>query len=113
MKDDRRDGDKPDISRRRFLGQASCAAVGTTAMLSTVLDLSMFNVLAATTPDYKALVCLFLSGGADSFNMLVPRGGAARAGRSGTATASPRRRCASTVRRAWWSRGGSRGPPAR
>ena len=74
MKDDRPNGDIQDISRRRFLGQASCAAVGTTALISTVLDLSMFNVLAGNAPDYKALVCLFLFGGADSFNMLVPRG---------------------------------------
>jgi uncharacterized protein (DUF1501 family) len=74
MKDDRRDGDVPGISRRRFLGQASCAAVGTTALYSTVLDLGMFNALACTVPDYKALVCIFLGGGVDSFNMLVPRG---------------------------------------
>ena len=75
-KNDRRDDERPEISRRKFLGQASCAAVGTTALMSTVLDLGMFNVLAGTTGDYKALVCLFLFGGADSFNMLVPRGNA-------------------------------------
>ncbi|HZN54142.1 MAG TPA: DUF1501 domain-containing protein [Candidatus Polarisedimenticolaceae bacterium] len=60
------------ISRRRFLGQASCAAVGTTALFNTVLDLKMFNALAAPGEDYRALVCLFLSGGIDSFNLLVP-----------------------------------------
>jgi len=60
------------ISRRRFLGQASCAAVGTTALFSTVLDLKMFNALAYPGEDYRALVCLFLSGGIDSFNVLVP-----------------------------------------
>jgi len=27
----------------------------------------------AKVSDYKALVCLFLNGGNDSFNMLVPR----------------------------------------
>ena len=71
-------GGKPQrdgVSRRRFLGQASCAAVGTTALFSTVLDMSMFNALAQTTPgDYKALVCLFFGGGIDSFNMVVPTG---------------------------------------
>lgn len=74
MTDDRGDDGKRGINRRTFLGQASCAAVGTTALFSTVLDLGMFNVLAGSAPDYKALVCLFLNGGADSFNMVVPRG---------------------------------------
>jgi uncharacterized protein (DUF1501 family) len=68
------------VTRRKFLGQASCAAVGSTAVLSTVLDLGMWNVLAQTSGgDYRALVCLFLGGGADSFNMLVPRGAAEHA----------------------------------
>ena len=66
----------PDISRREFIGQASCAGVGTTALFSTLLSLRLANSLAAQTvpggSDYKALVCLFLSGGNDSFNMLVP-----------------------------------------
>lgn len=67
---------KPDISRREFIGQASCAGVGATALFSTLLSLRLANSLAAQTApansDYKALVCLFLSGGNDSFNMLVP-----------------------------------------
>jgi uncharacterized protein (DUF1501 family) len=66
----------PDISRREFLGQASCAGVGATALFSTLLSLRVANSLAAQSApaggDYKALVCLFLSGGNDSFNMLVP-----------------------------------------
>lgn len=66
----------PDISRREFIGQASCAGVGTTALFSTLLSLRLANSLAAQTvsagSDYKALVCLFLAGGNDSFNMLVP-----------------------------------------
>ncbi len=66
------------ISRRRFLGQASCAAVGCTSLFSTLLNLRMSGTAAAQTlppgNDYKALVCLFLAGGNDSFNMLVPRG---------------------------------------
>ena len=39
----------------------------------------MFNVLAQSAPDYKALVCLFFGGGIDSFNVLVPRGPAEHA----------------------------------
>ncbi len=66
-----------DPSRRQFLGQASCAAVGSTALFSTLLNLRLANSLAAQVPpaggdDYRALVCLFLAGGNDSYNMLVP-----------------------------------------
>jgi len=65
----------PDLERRKFLGQASCAAVGTTALFNTVLNMKMFNVLACGDPsEYRALVCLFFSGGIDSFNVLVPSG---------------------------------------
>jgi len=66
----------PDLSRREFIGQASCAGVGATALFSTLLSLRLANSLAAqtttATSDYKALVCLFLAGGNDSYNMLVP-----------------------------------------
>ena len=66
------------ISRRNFLGQASCAAIGSTAFLSTALNLGMINTAAArphilqNPNDYKAIVCILLAGGADSFNMLMP-----------------------------------------
>ena len=65
------------ITRRRFLGQVNCAAISALPILSTLLNLKLVsNVAAAPTPnDYKALVCVFLSGGADTFNFLVPRGG--------------------------------------
>ncbi|MBI3886964.1 MAG: DUF1501 domain-containing protein [Opitutae bacterium] len=46
------------------------------SLFSTLLSLRLANSLAAQTApangDYKALVCLFLAGGNDSFNMLVP-----------------------------------------
>lgn len=66
--------DQHPISRREFIGQASCAGISGTALFSTLLSLRLANSLAAQTAptDYKALVCLFLSGGNDSFNMLVP-----------------------------------------
>lgn len=64
------------VSRRRFIGEASCAAVGGTALFSTALNLSLqANAAAQDLPpgdDYKAIVCLFLAGGNDSYNMLVP-----------------------------------------
>jgi uncharacterized protein (DUF1501 family) len=61
-------------TRRDFIRQAACSAVGYGAVLSTVLDLHMINAAAQTAPDYKALVCLFLFGGNDACNMIVPRG---------------------------------------
>ncbi|MCE9519821.1 MAG: DUF1501 domain-containing protein [Verrucomicrobia bacterium] len=67
----------PNISRRRFLGQANCAAISSLPLLSTLLNLKVAGtVAAATNPtgDYRSLVCLFLSGGIDTFNVLVPRG---------------------------------------
>jgi len=62
------------ISRRTFLRQANCAAVGTSAILNTLLNLRLANSVAAQGGplDSRALVCIFLSGGMDSFNMLVP-----------------------------------------
>ncbi len=66
------------ISRRKFLGEASCAAIGGTTLLSSILNLGAINTLAArphiinNPNDYKAMVCILLAGGADSFNMLVP-----------------------------------------
>ena len=64
------------ITRRDFLGQASCAAVGSLGLLSTLLNLRMANSAVAQTlgagEDYRALVCLFFAGGMDSYNLLVP-----------------------------------------
>jgi len=70
---------EPKLSRRQFLGQASCAAVGSTALFSTLLNLRMASTAAAQSApigedDYKALVCLFMAGGADSYNFLAPYG---------------------------------------
>jgi uncharacterized protein (DUF1501 family) len=51
--------------------------VGSIPILSTLLNLRLAQDVAAVTApangEYRALVCLFLSGGNDSFNMLVPR----------------------------------------
>jgi uncharacterized protein (DUF1501 family) len=62
------------ISRRGFLKQMNCAAIGSSAILNTLLNLKLANSVSAQQGplDNKALVCLFLSGGMDSFNMLVP-----------------------------------------
>jgi len=61
-------------TRRDFFRQASCAAVGTWALKSTIRDLRMINAAVAQSnlPGYKALVCLFLAGGNDANNWIVP-----------------------------------------
>src|SRR5436305_4199381 len=61
-------------TRRDFLRQAACAALDTAALSSTIRDLRFINAAMAQTPvtDYKALVCVFLSGGNDSNNLIVP-----------------------------------------
>ena len=63
------------MNRRRFLGQASCAGITALPALSTLVSLATTSALAADAPGgYRALVCLLLTGGNDSFNMLPPRG---------------------------------------
>lgn len=60
-----------ETTRRTFIRQAACAALGTTGLISTIFDLRKINA-AALTGDYKALVCLFLFGGNDANNVLIP-----------------------------------------
>src|SRR5437016_1942335 len=68
--------EEQEISRRHFVRMAACAAVGTTALVNTVWDLRLVNsaIAQSTTgfSDYKALVCIFLYGGNDANNMVVP-----------------------------------------
>ncbi len=56
-------------SRRSFLNYAAMAAGGSALGLR---PFGAMNALAQTTSDYRALVCVFLFGGNDSNNMLVP-----------------------------------------
>jgi uncharacterized protein (DUF1501 family) len=62
------------ITRRDFVRRAACAAVGTFAMTSAIRDLRFMNAAVAQSnvSDYKALVCIFLQGGNDSNNLVVP-----------------------------------------
>jgi len=69
------------MNRRRFLGHC-CAAVGTIGILSTLAQLRAIGAVAGSNldrirtaglpPDYKALVCLFLGGGNDATNLVIP-----------------------------------------
>lgn len=62
------------LSRRSFL-RSVCTAVGMTSLTSTVFDLRRIAAASSLAGgDYKALVCVFLYGGNDSNNVLVPRG---------------------------------------
>ncbi len=66
------------ISRRNFLGQASCAGLGYMTFMNSFLNLKALNAAAisnATVNDcsgYKAIVCILFAGGCDSYNMLAP-----------------------------------------
>jgi uncharacterized protein (DUF1501 family) len=57
------------------LGESSCAAVSGVAVLNTLVNLHLAQRASAqgAPTDHKTLVCLFLNGGNDSFNWLVPR----------------------------------------
>jgi len=66
---------KSTLSRRLFLGKGTCGAMSSLGLLNTILQLRLTGNAVAQTgsdPEYKALVCLFLIGGNDSYNMLVP-----------------------------------------
>src|SRR5215469_9534452 len=62
------------ITRRDFIRKAACAAVGTAAMTAAIRDLRFMNAAVAQSNinDYKALVCIFLAGGNDSNNLIIP-----------------------------------------
>ena len=60
-------------SRREFLKRTCCtAAAGFTA--ASFNRFGMLNAMAQSATDYKAMVCVFLFGGNDANNLLVPAG---------------------------------------
>ena len=61
------------FSRRSFLRNAAGYSLGISAT-NALFDLRLLNnaVAATDVSDYKALVCLFLNGGNDGSNMLIP-----------------------------------------
>lgn len=65
----------PYISRRDFLQRFGTIALGTSVLARTIGELRLLNTAMAQTPttgDYKALICIFLNGGNDSNNMIIP-----------------------------------------
>lgn len=66
-------------TRRDFLRQSACASLGVTGLVNALAQMRLMTAaMAQGVPDtgYKALVCLFLNGGHDSNNLLVPSGDA-------------------------------------
>ncbi len=62
-------------TRRDFLRQTGCALLGGAALMSGIEDFGLVQAFAqggSAATDYKALVCIFLSGGNDGNNTIVP-----------------------------------------
>ena len=59
------------VSRRNFLKTTCCTAAAGVAAASFG-RLGLVNAMAQTGTDYKALVCVFLFGGNDANNLIVP-----------------------------------------
>jgi uncharacterized protein (DUF1501 family) len=59
------------LSRRHFLRMAGFG-FGGGALLSAINQFAVSTALAKTCQDYKALVCVFLAGGNDANNMIIP-----------------------------------------
>jgi len=70
------------MNRRDFIKHSGCAAMGATTLLSTLTSLGSVNGAVGHKKfakkdigeDYKALVCVLLAGGVDSYNLLIPSG---------------------------------------
>lgn len=62
------------MNRRTFLKKGIASAVGASSLYGVSSQFSLVQAMSQTQPfnDYKALVCVFLLGGNDSLNMLVP-----------------------------------------
>jgi uncharacterized protein (DUF1501 family) len=60
-------------TRRDFLRQTGCAALGAGALAAGIQDFGLVHTLAqSSASDYRALVCVFMSGGNDGNNLIVP-----------------------------------------
>ena len=69
---------KYNIDRRNFIKMAGMVSAGLSTAGTSLFNLRNLNSLAGyralnNPGEYKAMVCLYFGGGADSFNMLVPR----------------------------------------
>ena len=67
------------LRRREFLRKTLCAAAGSAAFTALFAKMELAQAAAMggrqlLGGDYRALVCIYLYGGNDCFNMIVPRG---------------------------------------
>jgi uncharacterized protein (DUF1501 family) len=60
-------------TRRDFVRLACCSAA-TASLVSGLSKFGLVSALAQSTSDYKALVCIFMFGGNDANNLIVPLG---------------------------------------
>jgi uncharacterized protein (DUF1501 family) len=60
-------------TRRDFL-RLTCCSAATASLVGGLSKFGLVSALAQGTTDYKALVCIFLFGGNDSNNLIVPLG---------------------------------------
>lgn len=62
------------MNKREFLKSMLASGVGLSSFSAVGKQLAMMNAVAKSAPleGYKALVCIFLYGGNDSYNMLIP-----------------------------------------
>ena len=72
--------DKDHLGRRHFLRSAACAQLGYAGLVSALSQTRLFTAAASAQggAGFKALVCLFLFGGNDSNNTLIPFSGVHR-----------------------------------
>ncbi len=77
----RKTEDRSKPNRRDFMLQSTAAGLGITSIVNTISQLKLIGAASAQVAptDYKALVCVFLNGGNDSNNFLVPAGGSSAA----------------------------------
>src|SRR5215471_8743398 len=60
------------LTRREFLRKSSCSALSVAALASGIERFGLVHAFAQGTT-YKALVCIFLGGGNDGNNTVVPK----------------------------------------
>ena len=81
---------KTSAARRLFLQQSGALSLLAGAGAPMALNLMAAGSAAAqSAPDYRALVCLFLSGGNDAYNMLLPTDAASWAAYTATRNQAP------------------------
>jgi uncharacterized protein (DUF1501 family) len=62
------------IHTRRDFVRLACCSAATASLVSGLSKFGLVSALAQGTTDYKALVCIFMFGGNDANNLIVPLG---------------------------------------